>query len=414
MRKHGGFTLVELMIAVVVFMFAIMAATGLFIPIVSQFKQQSKINESNIEGVVGLELLRGDLDQAGVGLPFSFNNVITNDTAINYAEAANDPAQKYNDAPGDAPRAIVAGNDVNFPNIAVGSDYLVIKSVLVAKSDTAHKWSSVTAMGMPKTRWWGDNNYDLTPDTDRVIVMNGARALVMDNTGFFTTYSKDNFPANFSPQQPATNPQEAYLIYGVDPTNDLKMPFNRADYYIRIPGAADQFPLPTRCAAGTGLLVKAVLSHTGVDFPAQNIIPLLDCVADMQVVFGLDMGSGAVGTDPNGLIGTYTNPNGSTIVGGPVETETTTQADVQKVLSSADEIRNRLMEIRVYVLAHEGQMDPNYSFTNFTGVCATCIRVGDSFGCGRDFDLSATGPDWQHYRWKLYTIVVRPQNVSNK
>ena len=414
MRKHGGFTLVELLIAVVVFMFAIMAATGIFIPIVSQFKQQSKINESNIEGVVGLELLRGDLDQAGVGLPFSFNNVITNDTTIIYAEAANDPAQKYNDAPGDAPRAIVAGNDVNFPNIAVNSDYLVIKSVLVAKSDTAHKWSSVTAMGKPKTRWWDDNSYNLTIDTDRVIVMTGARALVMDNTGFFTTYSKNTFPANFSPQHLETNPQEAYLIYGVDPTNNLKMPFNRADYYIRIPVGADQFPLPTRCAAGTGLLVKAVLSHkAGVDFPAQNITPLLDCVADMQVVFGLDMGSGAVGTDPNGLIGTYTNPDGSTFVGGPVETETTTQADVQKVLSSADEIRNRLMEIRVYVLAHEGQMDPNYSFTNFTGGCATCIRVGDSFGCGRDFDLSAN-PDWKHYRWKLYTIVVRPQNVSNK
>jgi type II secretory pathway pseudopilin PulG len=420
MRKHGGFTLVELMIAVVVFMFAIMAATGIFIPMVSQFKQQSKINESNIEGVVGLELLRGDLDQAGVGLPFSFYNVISNGTTINYAEAANDPAQKYNDAPGDAPRAIVAGNDVNFPNIVVGSDYLVIKSVLVAKSDTAHKWSSVTAMGMPKTRWWDDNNYNLTPDTDRVIVMNGARALVMDDTGFFTTYSKTTFSANFSPQDPATNPQEAYLIYGVDPTNDLKMPFNRADYYIRIPGVADQFPLPTRCSPGTGILMKAVLSHkAGVDFPAQNITPLLDCVADMQVVFGLDMGAGAGGTDPNGLIGTYTNPDGSTIsaVGGPVETETTSQADVQKVLSSADEIRNRLMEIRVYVLAHEGQMDPNYTFSisDFSaGACTNCIRVGDSFGCGRDFDLSATGLDWKHFRWKLYTIVVRPQNVSNK
>ncbi len=141
MRKHDGFTLIELMIAMVVFMFAIVAATGIFIPLVRQFKQQSKITETNIEGVVGLELLRGDLEQAGFGLPFYFQD----DTKINYAEAANDPAKKYNDATPDAPRAIVVGNNVNFANIVNGSDYLVIKSVAVAKSDTAHKWTSIAA-----------------------------------------------------------------------------------------------------------------------------------------------------------------------------------------------------------------------------------------------------------------------------
>ncbi len=104
MRKHDGFTLIELMIAMVVFMFVIVAATGIFIPLVSQFKQQSKITETNIEGIVGLELLRGDLEQAGFGLPLYFQD----DTKINYAEAANDPANKYNDVPADAPRAIVS------------------------------------------------------------------------------------------------------------------------------------------------------------------------------------------------------------------------------------------------------------------------------------------------------------------
>jgi hypothetical protein len=244
------------------------------------------------------------------------------------------------------------------------------------------------------------------------------KELIMDDTKFFTKYSKDSFPVNFSPQQPMTNPQEAYLIYGVDPTYDLKMPFNRADYYVGIPNNTPLFPgaLPTRCAAGTGVLMKEVLSHkAGVDFPStdgvtsQNVTPLLDCVADMQVVFGLDMGSAGGGADPNGVIGTYTNPNGSTIVGGFVEDEGKSQADVQKVLSSASELRNRLMEIRVYILAHEGQRDPNYTFNNFT--CgANCITVGD-FGCGRPFNLP---PDWKNYRWKVYTLVVKPQNVSYK
>jgi hypothetical protein len=58
-------------------------------------------------------------------------------------------------------------------------------------------------------------------------------------------------------------------------------------------------------------------------------------------------------------------------------------------------------------------MDPRYQFTNFTaGACPKCIRVGDNSGCGKDFDLSASGiGNWDHYRWKVYTLVVKPQNV---
>jgi hypothetical protein len=30
---------------------------------------------------------------------------------------------------------------------------------------------------------------------------------------------------------------------------------------------------------------------------------------------------------------------------------------------------------------------------------------------GRDFDLDANITEWQHYRWKLYTLVVKPINL---
>jgi hypothetical protein len=29
---------------------------------------------------------------------------------------------------------------------------------------------------------------------------------------------------------------------------------------------------------------------------------------------------------------------------------------------------------------------------------------------GRDFDLS-TIPEWRNYRWKVYTLVVKPKNL---
>jgi hypothetical protein len=382
------------------------------VPLVSQFKQQSKISETSVEGIVGLELLRTDLEQAGYGLPWYFP-----DDTITYTEAINAPESSYNDTagcapgPGCPPRAFVVGNNlVGVPNIMSGTDYLVIKSLLVAKSQTARKWTSLATESLQTPRQWGsptpDHNYDLAPGADRVIVIKPkmgdtrVRELAMNGAIFFTKYASAAFPSSFSP----TQPQEAYLIYGVDPSADLKMPFNRADYYVSTAN------VPTRCATGTGVLVKAVLSHVaGIDYPAQNVTPLLDCVADMQVVLGLDMGSPGGGTNPNGVVGTYTDSNGLNIANG-AEVEVRTPADVLRVMSSANEIRNRLLEIRVYILAHEGQRDPNYQFNNFN--CgANCVTVGD-YGCGRAFNLVANGiANWQNYRWKVYTLVVKPQDL---
>ena len=53
--NHAGFTLVELLITMVVFVFVIAAASGVFTGLLTQFKQQSKIAETKIEGIVGLE-----------------------------------------------------------------------------------------------------------------------------------------------------------------------------------------------------------------------------------------------------------------------------------------------------------------------------------------------------------------------
>lgn len=434
MRKQDGFSLVELMVVLVIFMFVIAAATGMFIPLVNQFKQQSKIAETNIEGIIGLEVLRGDLDQAGFGLPWSFYDPNNKDAVIVYSEAAGAPQSAYNDSPGNPPRAIVAANDVAFTDIVNKSDYLVIKSALVAGNDAAHKWTYIDNQSKPKTRSWGSAN-DLL-DTDNVTVIIPSigdatlRALLLNGAAFSTKYSASSFPAEFSPTTPAvtdpTKQNELYVIYGIDPGPALKMPFNRADYYVGIPNGTAQFPgtLPSRCAAGTGVLMKAVLSHTaGVDFPASNVTPLLDCVADMQVIFGLDMGN-KDGSDANGIIGTYSNADGTSFVNassitGFDDQEIPSAGEVLAALQKNADLskyRSSLSEIRVYVLAHEGQRDPSYDFNGFTaGACPTCMRVGElsSALLGRDFDL-ATIPDYKNYRWKVYSLVVKPENMNMK
>jgi len=56
-KREDGFTLVELMITMVVFVFFIAAASNVFTGLRTQFKQQIKLAETNIEGIGGLEIL---------------------------------------------------------------------------------------------------------------------------------------------------------------------------------------------------------------------------------------------------------------------------------------------------------------------------------------------------------------------
>jgi hypothetical protein len=73
------------------------------------------------------------------------------------------------------------------------------------------------------------------------------------------------------------------------------------------------------------------------------------------------------------------------------------------------QIRDQLMDVRVYILAHEGQRDPNFTYIT------NPVYVGDtSIGVGRNFNFTTVPnpiANWQNYRWKLYTIVIKPINL---
>jgi len=453
MRRQDGFTLVELMVALVVFVFAMAAATAIFIPLVNEFKQQSKIAETNIEGLVGLELMKADLEQAGYGLPWCFLNNMT------YTETNATPANALNDATSNPPRGVAAGDNVtyngavngnaNVTGIANLSDYLVIRSVLVSGTDATRKWSYIIAQNATNTRVW-DNPYPTIPDlnnpssNDYVIVINPTTSspctatcpmncLVMNGTaatfaaGGFTQYSSTAFPTAFSPAQPTLNPNQTFLIFdiasqagtaGTDLTGPLTMPFNRADYFVGIPSASTK---PTRCASNTGVLYKAVLNQDDTFHP-NDMLPLLDCVADMQVIFGLDING-------DGVIDTYSNANGNTAVDA---TPITGQglglgpqaAGILMSQSNLTQYRSAVKEVRIYILAHEGQMDQNYTYTYNNPFSAnpcgagsnTLILVGNPLigtAVGHCFDLT-TIPNYQHYRWKVYAMVVKLLNINEQ
>lgn len=412
-KREAGFTLVELLITMVVFLLVIAAASQVFTGLLTQFKQQSKIAETNIEGIIGLEILRRDIEHAGYGLPWNVTGVADSDgdgnlwdELANYDEAASigctPNTADFNDAstitPG-APRAILSRNNASFSgcganSIFNGSDYLVIKAANVARSDASQRWTYLRVDGL-KT-WTPDRenvNRTDTGDTNnnaRVIVISpgsttaNARSLVAGTGGiFFTMYGN----VNAAPWQP-TDTTDTRLVYGVDPDTNLRMPFNRADYWVHretTNPATDE--VPDRCAPNTGVLRKAVISQNNGWRMAP--LPLLDCVADMQVNFWLDTdGDGNINWPPSDDISGLT----------------------------AQQIRDQLKEIRVYIVAHEGQRDMNYDFSmNNTREALSSLEVlgGNSRTITFVNLKNQIGdPDYKYYRWKVYTLVAKPNNLE--
>ena len=82
MKRDAGFTLIELLVVMVIMIFALAVTSNMFVGLLNQYKQQSKITETNIQGMVGLELLRQDIERAGYGLPWQTPDPIT------YSEAS--------------------------------------------------------------------------------------------------------------------------------------------------------------------------------------------------------------------------------------------------------------------------------------------------------------------------------------
>ena len=188
-KREDGFTLVELMITMVVFVLFMSAASTVFTSLLTQFKQQSKQAETNIEGMVGLEIMRQDIEGAGYGL--AWNGLIA------YNEVTANPFS-LNDAPSDVPRAVISKN-----NATSGTDYLVIRSVTVARNAASDKWTTLSSVS-PYLRTWttaGEPDPGSPPvsenlqSTDKVIVISPAgaagnpRQLIVNGSAFSTTFS---------------------------------------------------------------------------------------------------------------------------------------------------------------------------------------------------------------------------------
>ncbi|MBJ6801874.1 PilW family protein [Geomonas propionica] len=381
LRSRKGFTLVELVVVMGIFMFIIIISSEAFNKLLTLSNQQTKSAESDTQGILGLEMLRVDLQHAGYGLPWelTFEDDLEEVTSGDLGSGV-DP-KDYNDndnASTDThkvPRPVQAGTSPS------GRDYLVLKSTLINTSDTSKKWAYVQGVGGTSTlKAWGDNNF---ANDEQVVTLNSKNKqlitkpvvapAVMTPADFSYGITSPTMtpPAGFQPGAEST----VYLVYGVSNASSLRAPYNRVDYYVRRPGSAAE--MPARCAPGTGILYKAVMNHPGGD---QTELPLMECVADMQVVFQLD-------TNGDGGADSFATHTGLSSL-------------------SSSEIRQQLKTVNVYVVSHEGGKDPNYTYDK-----GKDLVVGE--GYGRTLDLQAlVGADYKNYRWKTYKISVNPKNIN--
>lgn len=390
-NRQSGFSLLELLIAIAILAIIMAMNSTLLQEMIRGKTQQGAIVASQFETSLGLEILRNDLGNAGFGLPDQF------EMGIVYTEIAGNPGLQFNDAPSNVPRALAHSNDISAiaPYASTGylanSDYIVIKSPAVGMNKASGKWTYIDSVAADYVQIWNDPSLDMENNDYMVVIRARSSAtdlarleVVSDASGirYAPQYNGSTLGAadqGFRPPMPPTG--DRYIAYGVDKT-DPAMPFNRTDYYVRRTATNTS----AGCAPNTGTFFKAVANQSGDgEF---TTYPIVDCVANMQVVFGLDQ-----------------NPTDSVTV--DTWKNTLTDSDDATPLTAL-QIKERVKEIRVYILAHEGSYDRGFRYSG-----GNTIIVGRDVATGRNVDLTAfqdAGHPWDRYRWKIYTISVKPRS----
>ncbi len=420
MNRQRGMTMVELMVSLAVVMLIIGAATTAYLKLLRTYRSQGRLAESYMANLTGLELLRYDIEMAGFGLPASTQGA-------SYTEAVTDPAViKYydtatlNDSANPGPRPFVHLNNTG----ANSSDVLTIKSTVANLNSTSKKWSMITeAVGnLPTIKQWGVSAMDFTavPTPDNFIVINDTGQLQTSgvSTGWsFPFQAVFNTNANLigTPAFNSQNQQVNY-IYGLDnQSGGHVMPFNRVDYYLDDEIGTD---IPQSCI-GTYTLYRSTINQATNGNQVAGMLnktPLIDCVKDFQVAFGID----PYGDPTQSIVWEQSllNPDGSAM--------------------SAADMQLQLREVRVFLLFREGLGDngatPDFRFsgylnlgdqdiahsldpTDYPSVPNTFVQWSPAKLTGapqlNTGGFTPTNSTDVQYRWKVLEMAIKPLNLTN-
>ncbi|HEX12867.1 MAG TPA: hypothetical protein ENO40_00095 [Desulfurella acetivorans] len=353
-HNKKGFTLLEIIVTLFIVMVALAIGYYTFVKVLKLSFYHSSTQKSQINTLMGIDLLRYDCEMAGYGLTQSIPKGVD---SSNYAEASSSPAKNYNNAPG-VPWPVQIGTYNN-------ASYLVIRSTIANINSASRKWSVMYYDG---TNWqiqgysdslsWPKNEADnhftkgTNDDNDYVIILHNKDLYAKSNGLYYFKLSTLPSNANIPPSD------YTYVVYGVDADTTLRMPFNRVDYFL------DNTNLSKFCEPSTYELYRATINQSN---GAINKQPLLDCVKDFQV---------AIKSGNNWY--TSKNPLGS-------------QIDAQNT-----------QEIRIFILQQSGKF--NQEYTN-----SKTINLGDS-DTGILSTFTPSG-NQVHYQWKTINLSIVPRNL---
>ena len=356
-KSKKGFTLIELLIVMAILSIVLAIVFNFFYQTLSSYIEESGITESSIEKYIGLEILRKDIEMAGFGLPWEINN------SVNYQEAKSDNSYSVDPSSfngSGTPFAFSFSNNGGYN----GSDILVIRSsVANIDNDSARKWGYAYYDG---SQWcikslsglnFNNNDYFIAIDPS-------SRALKCFNNNCTDEWYSHSLNPDLGSEY-----NKIYFIFGIT-SSDLRMPFNRVDYYIKRPN--DNFP--KKCNRDTYILYRSEIRHSDGE---RYEHPILDCVVDFQVVFGID-------SDDDGVIDLW-------------------EKDLSS-LTSPEDMRNKLKELIIYIVHQVGERNKTKVFNK------SSIELKFPDNSSKIIDLT-TISNYKFYRWKVIKFKVIPLNL---
>ncbi len=340
--NEKGVTFVELLVTLAIFSVVMASVYSIYTTQIKHTTREFRLAESEMELGIAKTIIDRDLMMAGYGIADDYGALAITPLPMNADDAV----------------SLTTYDSLSLRGTAIG-----------ILSHSSQGWTYITSMGPPVTfKTWNDNRENISVG-DKVIYIepNTREILTTGSTAIFT------YP---------TIPSEAdkgTLVYGLH-SESAVLPYYTVQYLM---GGTP----PSTCATGTLNLLRAESRNEDPPLPGARR-PILNCVMDFQVAFGLD-------TDENGTIDVW----------DPISA-----GDFQINSYDITALKRRVKQVRVYILVQEGNRDTDYAYSNPDSPGSpNTIRVGDNaLATGRDITLTA---EQRRYRWRVISLNVTPRNL---
>ena len=360
-----GTTLTELLITLAIFSVVMTGVYSVYTVHVNHATREYRLAQSEIEIVIARSILERDIMMAGYGLADDYSGLTFTPEPVSLgATDSIAPGSTINPVGGTYPTTGLAGAD----------SLHMMGTALGIYSRASQGWTYLKNTSPAEFQMWDDLRENIQMN-DRVIYIEpNTKSIIAEGTEWRFIYpSAPNFVANEG---------RGSLLYGLSRPpqgsgSEIPRPYYIVQY--RLGGAAAD--MPKTCARGTRSLQRVEITH------GASTEPLLACVRDLQVAFGIDASS-----PEDGIIDVWDN-------GG--------------VLASSYDyhaLKRRLKHVRVYILVQNGNRDADYLYINPDNPGnPDVMRVGDAnLGTGREISLTT---EQRMYRWRLLALNITPRNL---